>query len=118
MRIETLIYFLLWAALIVGMMRFGCGAHVMGHGHGRTKSGGGPAGSGGDLRWSPPETDRDPVCGMTVKTAEAKSSIYDGLVYYFCSSDCRDKFEASPNSYIKPTHVPPQTGEHQHGSHH
>ena len=31
---EALIYFALWAGLIFLMMRFGCGAHVMGHGHG------------------------------------------------------------------------------------
>lgn len=27
-------YFLVWAALIFLMMRYGCGAHVMGHRHG------------------------------------------------------------------------------------
>ena len=30
----TVIYFLLWGALFFVMMRFGCGAHIMGHGHG------------------------------------------------------------------------------------
>lgn len=28
---HTLMYFLIWGALIFVMMRFGCGAHVMGH---------------------------------------------------------------------------------------
>ena len=32
------IYFLLWAGLFFVMMRFGCGAHVMGHGHGQADS--------------------------------------------------------------------------------
>jgi hypothetical protein len=30
----SLLYFLLWAGLFLVFMRFGCGAHVMGHGHG------------------------------------------------------------------------------------
>jgi YHS domain-containing protein len=34
-----------------------------------------------------------------VNTADAKSSVHDGTVYYFCSADCRDKFEAEPPSY-------------------
>lgn len=111
MRIETLIYFLLWAALIVAMMRFGCGAHVLGHGRHRSHRDQG----GGDVRWSPPEKDVDPVCGMTVDTKNARSSVYDGHVYYFCSQDCRDKFEASPTTYIKGPATPPQPMEHVHG---
>ena len=35
---ETLVYFLICGALIFFMMRFGCGAHVMGHGHGHHHS--------------------------------------------------------------------------------
>ncbi len=36
---EALVYFIIWAAAIFVMMRFGCGAHVMGHGrkHGQTE---------------------------------------------------------------------------------
>lgn len=30
----TYLYFLLWGAFFFVMMRFGCGAHIMGHGHG------------------------------------------------------------------------------------
>lgn len=29
------LYFLLWGAFFFVMMRFGCGAHIMGHGHRR-----------------------------------------------------------------------------------
>ena len=43
----------------------------------------------------------DPVCGMTVRTAGAKSAVYDGHAYFFCSQDCRAKFEASPASYMR-----------------
>lgn len=115
---ESIVYFLLWAGLIFLMMRVGCGAHVMGHGHRRSKSEGGGASSSGGLRWEPPEKDKDPVCGMIVETASAKSSVYNGLVYYFCSTDCRDKFEASPSTYVKTPSAPSQTSEHHHGSHH
>lgn len=31
---ETLLYFILWGGLLFLLMRFGCGAHMMGHGHG------------------------------------------------------------------------------------
>ena len=30
----TYLYFLLWGVFFLVMMRFRCGAHVMGHGHG------------------------------------------------------------------------------------
>ncbi len=35
---NSLIYFLIWGGLFFLMMRFGCGAHVMGHGHGHSPS--------------------------------------------------------------------------------
>jgi len=34
---QSLLYFLLWAGLFLVFMRFGCGAHVMGHGHGHER---------------------------------------------------------------------------------
>jgi YHS domain-containing protein len=77
---ESLVYFLLWGALIFLMMRFGCGAHVTGHGrgHGTSRE---------EASWTPPEKDVDPVCGMNVQTATAKSSVHDRHVYFFCSAD-------------------------------
>ena len=46
----TYLYFLLWGAFFFMMMRFGCGAHVMGHGHGHRHDGNKPddATSNGD----------------------------------------------------------------------
>ena len=85
---STLTYFLIWGLVIFFLMRVGCGAHVMGHGHSHTASA------------NPPEKDIDPVCGMTVETAKAKSSLYRGHAYYFCSPDCREKFEVSPDGYV------------------
>ena len=94
---DALIYFALWAGLLFVMMRFGCGAHVMGHGQARGEPG--SVGSG-NLRWTPPENDTDPVCGKLVRTEQAKPSVHDGSVYYFCSRDCREIFEAAPEVYL------------------
>lgn len=98
---EALIYFALWAALIFVMMRFGCGAHVMGRGHGHHggQEQGGPR-RADDMRWVPPKLDTDPVCGKTVHTDRAKPSVHDGMVYYFCSRECRERFEAAPDLYL------------------
>jgi len=42
----------------------------------------------------------DPVCGMTVEEADAPAKAdHDGTTYYFCSSDCREEFEANPQDY-------------------
>jgi Cu+-exporting ATPase len=43
----------------------------------------------------------DPVCGMEVddKTTKERAT-HQGQTYYFCSNDCRDEFQASPEDYI------------------
>lgn len=42
----------------------------------------------------------DPVCGMTVDTADAHAeSNYGGQTYYFCSENCRERFDANPTGY-------------------
>ena len=98
---EALLYFAVWAGLIFLIMRFGCGAHVMGHDHGGKRTDGGDASTGGqEMRWVPPRKDVDPVCGTTVPTDAAKSSIFEGNVYYFCSRECREIFEAAPEHYL------------------
>ena len=45
---------------------------------------------------------KDPVCGMDIdpKTAAGKSE-YKGQTYYFCSDECRKKFEKEPKRYVK-----------------
>lgn len=100
---EFLIYFLVWAGLIFLMMRFGCGAHVMGHGQKTSDRAGNEDGVTDSLRWEPPDSDTDPVCGKTVRTDRAKSSVHDGMVYYFCSRECRERFEAAPDLYLQPS---------------
>jgi YHS domain-containing protein len=51
-------------------------------------------------RWVPPENDLDCVCSEVIRTASAKSSVYDGWVYYFCSRECRERFETAPWTYL------------------
>jgi xanthine dehydrogenase accessory factor len=43
----------------------------------------------------------DPVCGMTVQTAEAEHRAeYNGQTFYFCCSGCREAFEQEPERYL------------------
>ncbi|HZR36122.1 MAG TPA: heavy metal translocating P-type ATPase [Nevskia sp.] len=51
---------------------------------------------GGD---SPAGNTTDPVCGMTVDPATARSFRYHDTDYYFCSEGCRTKFVADPGKY-------------------
>ena len=114
---EALLYFAVWAGLIFLMMRFCGGAHAMGHGHRHQGSESQDALRNGDqLRWVPPETDVDPVCGKTVHTEQAKPSVHDGSVYYFCSREGRERFEAAPHLYVGPAAgQQPQQMDHAHG---
>lgn len=41
--------------------------------------------SAGELR-------KDPVCGTFVSTATSPKRVVNGETYYFCSTECRDKF--------------------------
>jgi YHS domain-containing protein len=110
---EALFYFAIWTGLIFLRMRIGCGAHVTGHSHGQA---GGAAGNveSRKFRWMPPEHDTDPVCGKRVTTNNAKPSVHDGKVYYFCSRDCREIFEAAPELYLGGKYPGQSELEHSH----
>lgn len=43
----------------------------------------------------------DPVCKMRVdeKTAPGGKSTYQGADYFFCSAQCKMKFDANPQQY-------------------
>jgi Cu+-exporting ATPase len=45
---------------------------------------------------------KDPVCGMDVSPdrAAAKSE-HNGQTYYFCSKQCKQKFDRSPEQYTR-----------------
>jgi xanthine dehydrogenase accessory factor len=54
---------------------------------------------------APPATAVDPVCGMTVPaTAASHPLAHDGVTYYFCSTNCRRRFEQDPAA-----HAPKET---------
>lgn len=43
---------------------------------------------------------KDPVCGKDLKANTAASTLNrEGKTFYFCSDDCRVKFEAEPEKY-------------------
>jgi P-type Cu+ transporter len=53
---------------------------------------------------------KDPICGMTVEPGKAAGqSHYDGRTYYFCSSQCKAKFDADPTLYVETAKA---SGEH------
>ena len=53
-----------------------------------------------------PETDRDPVCGMTVKPDSPHATMHDGHPIRFCSAKCLAKFVADPQRYLAPAPAP------------
>jgi Cu+-exporting ATPase len=67
---------------------------------------------------------KDPVCGMNVSEASAHHSRHDGQDYYFCSTDCRAKFDASPQHYLghgcehESDDDPAHAAAHGHGQEH
>ncbi len=58
-----------------------------------------------------PEAATDPVCGMSVDSADAEHShTHAGTTYYFCCAGCRAKFEADPARYLPKTATDPVCG--------
>ena len=48
---------------------------------------------------------RDPVCGTFIVPERAVAlSAEGGQRLYFCSTDCRDKYRARPESHPEPAH--------------
>ena|SRR5579871_6593145 len=41
------------------------------------------------------ELKKDPVCGTFIATSTSVKKTADGVTYYFCSPECRDKFRIS-----------------------
>jgi len=51
---------------------------------------------------------KDLVCGMDVDEASAAAtSEYNGQTYYFCAQSCKERFDQSPERYIKEANQPP-----------
>lgn len=44
---------------------------------------------------------QDPVCGMNLNpSANLVTSDFDGNTYAFCSTDCKEKFDANPHQFV------------------
>ncbi len=53
-------------------------------------------------------TVKDPVCGMDIDASQSVGEVkHKGVTYSFCGPDCRAKFEANPDKYLKAKPVPP-----------
>jgi len=105
--LKSLVWLLVWGGIFYVMMRYGCGAHMMGgHRHG----------GHGDSEPAAGDGNKDPVCGMSVEPNKAAAaSVHGGKTYYFCSTSCRDKFEQAPEKYVG---APAQSEQYQGGRHH
>lgn len=50
---------------------------------------------------------RDPVCGMLVESARTYGPVtYRERTYYFCSNECMEQFNASPERYTREQTTP------------
>jgi len=85
---DGLLSLLIFAGLFYFMMRFGCGAHMV---HGKHNH---------DTEQNSSK-DIDPVCGLEIDTNKGYGMMYKETLYRFCSRNCMDKFEASPDDYIQ-----------------
>ena len=103
-----------WVALAIGVwfyfFRSRPGGHSGGHGGvpedmGHGGHPGGDAGhsdqTGSHVTTNAPDAAIDPVSGEAVRTDQALTSIFQGNVYYFSSSESRDRFEAAPQEYAR-----------------
>ncbi len=94
---ESILWFLIMGILFFFMMRFGCGAHMGGMGHG-----GGHEGHMGHEE-EPPTSQKvkDPVCGMEIDKGQAYAMIRrEGREIYLCSENCQNKFNSVPKKYL------------------
>ncbi len=112
---EMLLTIAVWTGLFFMMMRFGSGAHLTGCTH-KNATGHDPLATmePPELRWVPAEKDIDPVCKKTIATSTARSCVHEGKVYYFCSRDCREIFEAAPDMYTGTDSTNQNSLEHAH----
>lgn len=42
----------------------------------------------------------DPVCGMDVDADASETSEFEGHTYFFCTRDCKEDFDESPEEYV------------------
>lgn len=49
---------------------------------------------------------RDPVCGNSVSCTTGFSHLYEGELFFFCSTHCRDAFHSRPQRYVPAKDAP------------
>ncbi|MEW5976351.1 MAG: alpha-glucan family phosphorylase [Acidobacteriota bacterium] len=54
------------------------------------------------------DSQKDPVCGMTVLPESGLSTVHNGQTIYFCSEYCKDQFLQQPEKYFKGQNRPGQ----------
>jgi uncharacterized membrane protein YraQ (UPF0718 family)/YHS domain-containing protein len=61
---------------------------------------------------------KDPVCGMTVDRHKTPHrSDYDSHTVYFCSANCKQRFDEDPERYLGPREAPTLAHAGEHGHH-
>src|SRR5580765_6270470 len=62
-----------------------------------------------DLHSAAPDAtkERDPVCGMLVRTDGPHRTTHQGRTWHFCSAGCLAKFRADPERYLAPKPATP-----------
>jgi YHS domain-containing protein len=45
--------------------------------------------------------EKDIVCGMEVDEGSDCNSLVNGRIFYFCSEECKNKFDKNPIKYIR-----------------
>jgi YHS domain-containing protein len=89
--LKTLLPWLVFGALLLLMMRYGCGFHMLRRRRAQEEP----------LDEAQDNNARDPVCGMEVERSHAAAtSMHDGRTYYFCSVSCRDQFAKEPERFV------------------
>lgn len=57
--------------------------------------------TGGSLSNVKVVNELDPVCEMPISKHLKDTLTYDGKLYGFCSSNCKEEFKANPKNFIK-----------------
>ncbi|GMR03334.1 MAG: hypothetical protein BMS9Abin21_168 [Thermodesulfovibrionia bacterium] len=95
---SDLLWIIIIGALFYFMMRKGgcCG----GKSHGKHNQH-----SGHSHGNSNPGRTKDPVCGMEIEVngAATMKLQHKDQAFYFCSSECKEKFDNNPTLYIEPS---------------
>jgi YHS domain-containing protein len=65
----------------------------------------------GEIRMNSATAVKDLVCGMDVETATAAGRTeYKGQTYYFCGTNCKEKFDLNPEQYLCKSSATPKSG--------